>query len=180
VLYNASVKKKLLTLFLAFIIFVTFIVFRGHGFELSDSQKETVSTFGYPSQFVITYMPVLDQESNSFIRTEVWYYPHQQLKIIFQGGDVFAVEEFSDMNYLELAGIVTNLKPEAFHFDQNRNKVARFLNSRPQQFETFIDKKEKTAEDNLSLFISDEAFFVIEDNKLVYFQTVGIAYENQE
>ena len=90
-------KKKislLLIIFLALGAIITVIYFSPEP-KLSKAQKETIELFGYPNQFVVTYMPSGDEKSSTLVRSEVWYYIDQELQVMFMGGDIYNVEDLT-------------------------------------------------------------------------------------
>lgn len=163
-------RKIVLFLILALLFLWVFIK---PDFILSSTQKDTVDALGYPTNFAISYMPTGDEEKPTLTRNEVWYYPNQNLKIVFSAGKVFLTEEYSPTNTEQEP---TKLKPQHFHFDQNLRKIKSKLKSKPRLFESFAEETEETPAD-IEHYLSEDAFFTIENDKLVYFQTFSIEYE---
>lgn len=137
---------------------------------LSEPQKDTVDALGYPVNFAISYMPTGDNESPTLTRNEVWYYPEHSLKIIFSAGKVFETEEYTPSLTDQEP---TKLKPEDFHFNQSLISIKRHLKSKSYEFESFAEEDKY----DIKTYVSEDAFFTIENGKLVYFQTFSIDYE---
>jgi len=138
----------------------------------SEPQEETIDMFGYPQQFVVTYMPSGDAEEPYLIRTEVWYYPDFEMQITFSGGEVFNVEDYMSEDAEQGEGISpTNLKPEDFIFDMGYAEVSELLgaeNIDPIDMPGFFEQGV------IETYLSDQALFIIEHGKLSYIQTVGL------
>jgi hypothetical protein len=166
--------KKLLGRFLLLVLFVLVAVFVLYYFfipepVLSEAQEETIWLFGYPYQFEITYLPAGSDEEPTLVRKEIWYYPLQEIKITFMGGDVFST---GDLLQEEIDVSQTNLHPEDFHFDQSFSDIEALLGS--QNIEK-VDFVPGFYEDGvLETYLSDKALFIIEYDKLSYFQTLGL------
>mgnify|MGYP007134653263 CR=1 FL=1 len=139
-------------------------------FLLSETQKDTVDALGYPTNFAISYMPTGDEEKPTLTRNEVWYYPTHNLKIIFSAGKVFETEEYTPTTTKQEP---TKLKPQNFHFNQSFASIKRHLKSKPYEFESFAEEDDY----DIKTYVSEDAFFTIENGKLTYFQTFSIEYE---
>jgi hypothetical protein len=131
---------------------------------LSKEQQEIVDVVGYPDQFFITYLPQAEQD---LVRTEVWYYPRNEMKITFLQGKTFSVEDFTTDEEI----IPTTLRPENFDFYQTYDEVEEVLGT-PVEPLDFLPEFYEPGE--LETYVTKEAIFVFERSFLTYFQTIGL------
>lgn len=126
---------------------------------------------GYPSQFVITYVPRGDADNPQLVRKETWFYPDLETKIGFLGGK-FIYED----TYIEQVTLgKTPLKPQDFDYFltyKDLEKMFGIENIVPVDFMPVFYEEEERA-----TYLTDLAFFIIENNQLTYFQTISASQE---
>lgn len=163
-----------------FIKFIFFLIIVGVGVyiyanyfsaeeALTPDQEEIQKTFGPAQEFAITYIPRGSGPDLAMVRNETWYYPKQQKKITFLGGRILAVEDFTPAEELISS---TSLRPEDFSFFMDYQEVADALGSANVEPLDFLPGFFE--ESGVKTYASDKAVFMIEDNQLVYFQTIGL------
>ncbi|MFC1711904.1 hypothetical protein ACFLZ1_04985 [Patescibacteria group bacterium] len=161
-----KLKKLLLFVGLAAFLFLIVVGFLLKKDLLSPDQKEIIKLFGPPSQFVITHLPRGDADNPKLVRTETWYYSENNKKFSFLAGEFIGEEDYQPSQEEP----ATSLKPEDFDFYMSFDDVADILgeeNIEPIDFlPVFYEEGE------LATYLSDEAMFVIENNQLLYFQTL--------
>lgn len=134
---------------------------------LSEDQKNTIKLFGYPSQFVITYLPRGDADNPQLVRSETWYYAEQKTQLNFLAGKLVSEDEYIPDGEIEN----TPLKPEDFDFFLNFKDMSSIFGSEniiPIDFLPVFYEEGQT-----STYITDLALFVMESDRLTYFQTLG-------
>lgn len=136
--------------------------------KFSEVQEDTIDTFGYPNQFVVTYMPAGDENDIYLVRTEVWYYPEYDMQVTFSGGEIFNVEDYTPEDPDVLP---TTLKPEDFVFEMDYSNVSQILNTENIDL---IDMPGFYEQGVLETYLSDKALFIIENGSLSYIQTLGL------
>ena len=163
-------RAKLLAALLGLVLLLLVGWWFWPGSPLSSEQQNTVKLFGYPNDFVITYLPRKDGQQ--LVRSEVWYYPQIQKQFSFLGGKLAGSDNYTDENKLP----PTNLKPEDFDFDLTSADIEEIIgegNIDPVDYlEGFVDEDVQT-------YFSEKAVFIIENNQLTYFQTVGVSDQPQ-
>ncbi|MBW6442056.1 hypothetical protein K0B04_04115 [Patescibacteria group bacterium] len=161
-------KKVLKILIPALIVVLAIYFLLFHETSLSQDQKNTIKLFGYPSQFVITYLPRGEADNPQLVRSETWYYHNQQTKIAFLGGKFVYEEEF----IFDEVGEETPLKPEDFDYFLNFDDMSAIFgieNIIPIDFFPVLYE-----EGEIATYLTDYAVFIIENDQLTYFQTLGI------
>lgn len=158
-----KIAKILIPALILFFILI-FILFPKP--SLSEDQKNTVKIFGYPSQFVITYLPRGDVDNPQLVRSETWYYPKQQTKINFLAGKLTFEEEYISEEDTE----DTDLKPEDFDFFLNFNDISAIFGEENIIPIDFIPGLYEEGE--ISTYLTDSALFIMESDQLTYFQTL--------
>ena len=138
---------------------------------LSKDQKTILELYDYPKQFVITYLPRGDADNPQLVRSETWYYPEIEKSIAFLGGS-FAYEDIykNDENLN-----TTLLKPQDFDFFltyKDMEDIFGVENIIPVNLLPVLYE-----EGTLATYITEEAMFIIENNQLTYFQTLGLSQE---
>jgi len=159
-----KISKILIPALILFLILI-FIVFSKP--SLSEDQKNTVKIFGYPSQFIITYLPRGDVDNPQLVRSEIWYYPKQQTKISFLAGKLTFEEEYIFEENTEN----TTLKPEDFEFFLNFNDMCAIFGEENIIPIDFIPGLYEEGE--ISTYLTNSALFIMESDQLTYFQTLG-------
>jgi len=159
-----KISKILIPALILFLI-LFFIVFSKP--SLSEDQKNTVKIFGYPSQFIITYLPRGDVDNPQLVRSEIWYYPKQQTKISFLAGKLTFEEEYIFEENTEN----TTLKPEDFEFFLNFNDMCAIFGEENIIPIDFIPGLYEEGE--ISTYLTNSALFIMESDQLTYFQTLG-------
>lgn len=138
--------------------------------KLSKPQKDIINVFGYPHQFMITYLPGGSDEGPTLIRTEIWYYPDYKMQVTFMAGYVYNVK---DLPADEFDGIEpTKLKSENYEFEMGYDAVKHYLQT--ENIEKLDALPGFFEEGVYETYISDKALFVIERGYLSYFQTIGV------
>lgn len=169
-------KKVFLPLVILVAVVAAYFVFFSEP-VLSKSQKETIDSFGQPSQFVVTYEPSLTDENDdeqTLSRTEVWYYPDLDMQVTFVAGELFDIEDYTqeDTDLTE-----TPLKPQDFEFEMSLEQVKEALDNKPVERLEIPGFWEEGA---LETYVSDDAIFVMEHGYLTYIQTVGVGTDQLE
>lgn len=164
----------ILILFLAVIIYTANKSFS----HLSPDQQKVKDLFGSPSQFVISYLN-RGQEDNQLIRNDIWLYPKIGKRISFLAGNLAYSQDYDPTEIIS----DTTLNPSDFYFEQNLSNLEAILgkeNIEPADLPPFF-------EEDIQTYYSQQAIFVIENNHLTYFQTVGegkkddlIAWEKEQ
>jgi hypothetical protein len=153
------------------LLFVLYFLFL-RDLLLSEDQKNTVKLFGYPSQFTITYIPRGDADNPQLVRSEVWYYNSQEVEISFLGGNFVSEEEYTPQG----DNSETPLRPEDFDYFTNFNDMKSMFGTEnivPIDFlPVFYEEGE------IATYLTDLALFVIEKDRLTYFQTLGSGTED--
>jgi hypothetical protein len=137
---------------------------------LSTEQRNTIKLFGYPADFVITYLP--RKEGQQLVRSEVWYYPGIGKSFSFLGGKLAGAEKYSDSQNLS----PTDLKPEMFDFDSEYAEIEELLGKGNIDL---VDYLEGFTDENLKTYFSPKAVFIFENGQLTYLQTVGVSDQPQ-
>jgi hypothetical protein len=137
---------------------------------LSPDQRNSIKLFGYPADFVITYLPRKDGQQ--LVRSEVWYYPEIGKQFSFLGGKLAGSDKYANENKLP----PTDLKPEDFDFDTQYTEIEEILGK--ENIDP-VDYLEAFADENLQTYFSPKAVFIIENGQLTYFQTVGLSDQPQ-
>lgn len=157
-------KKILILPIILFIILSIF--FLSPKPVLSSDQKQAIELFGYPAQFVITYLPRGSDNNPQLVRSETWLYPNAGKKITFLAGTSISVEDYKPEEDITQ----TSLKPEDYEFFQTYEDLVDIFgtnNITPIDFVPGLYEKGE-----YSTYITDQALFIIENNQLTYFQTL--------
>ena len=135
--------------------------------SLSKDQKNTIDIFGYPSQFLITYLPRGEADNPELVRSETWFYPSQNTSISFLAGNLLSEEEYIPNGSVS----TTPLHPEDFDFFMDFKDMESIFGSEnilPIDFLPVFYEEGDTA-----TYVTDLALFIIENDSLTYFQTLG-------
>jgi hypothetical protein len=153
------------------LLFVLYFIFLKDPL-LSEDQENTIKLFGYPSQFTITYVPRGDADNPELVRSEVWHYSSQELEISFLGGSLVSQTEFLTEN----KNSNTPLFPQDFDYFTNFDDMKSMFGTEnivPIDFLPVFYEEGETA-----TYLTDLALFVIENDRLTYFQTLGSGTED--
>lgn len=147
---------------------VLLLTFQIPDYSLSKEQSETIKALGYPNQFVISYYP---QGEDDVVRTEYWYYPDYSMEITFLDGEIYVVEEYKAEDKVA----ATPLRPEDYDLYTTLAEIEVIFGEAPPEPTDFLPGFYEPGE--LETYISTHAIFVIEQDYLTYFQTMGVSEE---
>lgn len=170
--------KKLIKIFLL-IFFVLLLIFVFNVFSslsqinLSADQEKTISLFGHPDQFSISYLPSGDENKPTLSRFETWYYSSQGKKISFLAGEAFSSENYTAEQNIS----ATTLRPEDFSFDFNYDDIVEIVGKNNLIPIDVVPGFE--SDDAVQIYGSKNGLFVVENNSLTYMQTFSLA-DSQE
>ncbi|MFC1678461.1 hypothetical protein ACFLZ9_01845 [Patescibacteria group bacterium] len=165
---------KLTILILAIIGgYYLYFYYSGFANPLSSAQTEIRSIYGQPEQFMVTYLPRGTKEDPQIVRSEVWFYPKQEKKVSFIGGEVLDISDFIPEEEI----LPTTLRPEEFDIFMTYEEVAQKIG------ELNIERFDIPGffEEGVETFASDKAMFIIEEGEyLTYIQTIGVGELTEE
>jgi hypothetical protein len=152
-------------------LLVVFTLLGGEG-DLSPAQEEILETLGYPAQFVIAYLPAGEGDEVRLVRTETWYYPEHEKKVIFTGGELVTALDFVP----EAASLPdTDLRPEDFEFHMDYDQVAELVGGEVIEADLL---PELIGDANVKTYLGDRAIFCIEEDQyLTYLKTLALEEE---
>jgi hypothetical protein len=141
----------------------------GYSGTLSEDQIKIVESLGRPKQFILTYVPLDRADGPALSRMEVWFYPDHRRKITFMAGLIFDTEEMEDAG-----GDTTysDLRIEDFNLDMSYRDVVEVLGDQTVVPIDFV--RDVFAEDEVESYLADKVIFTIEQDRLIYMQTLGV------
>ncbi len=135
----------------------------------SPDQQELIDTFGPPSRFSISYVPIGEGDETVLGRWEIWSYPDHQYEIQFLGGDImdaYAID--ADPTGTVYSGFTPNM----FEYDMDYTDVQdalSFLEIEPNDW-----LPEFYEEGVIESYIASFVTFTIEYDHLTYIETLGL------
>jgi hypothetical protein len=134
----------------------------------TSSQQTILDLFGLPALFNISYIPDDEIDPEYLIRTEIWFYPEHQKKITFVAGEIYSSEDFvPDPGNV----VYPQLNPEDFHSYLNYDQVVKRLGNVEVEPADFLS--EEFTEIGINTYLSENAFFMLADDQLIYLETFG-------
>lgn len=135
----------------------------------SKDQQRIVERLGAPATFTIAYLPIGQRRSAQLTRTEIWYYPEHGQSISFVAGEVVSIDPAQDLVTLSRA---PRLLPWQVDDATPRSQLdsATVSHLVPAEFAPVTSEAAQ-------VYMGEDALYVIERGRLVYFTTAGRVME---
>lgn len=137
---------------------------------LSADQAKIIDAFGYPDQFIISYLPQnKGDESFQLARFETWFYHEHKAKLSFLAGRSFAVDRWRPPRGTTA---YPRLKPQDFYYSMGYDEVMKAAGGRSVAPVAFVNDLFK--DEGLKSYQGRKLAFTLEGGRLTYFQTLGV------